>query len=192
VTRHEPPNGRRPPRRRTRPLILIVCASRRTESDYLRGLRDQSGNPAVDILLRKHGRSPNQAIEYARKFVQGDQRNFDEIWCVVDVDDFDIDEAANTARRAKVSLAVSNPCFELWLLLHHADCTAYCDGYEGVAARLKKHVHDYDKTRLNFARYRNGVDDAVRRATALDPSGQEFGRNPSTNVWQLVERIRER
>jgi hypothetical protein len=191
VPRREAASGRRPPRRRTRPLILVVCASMRTESDYLRRLRDDSGNPAVDIVLRNYGRSPKQAIEYARKLMAGDSRSFDEVWCVVDVDEFDIVDAATAAKRAKVSLAVSNPCFEVWLLLHHADCTSHCDDYEDVAARLKKHVGEYDKSRLNFAAYRDKIDDAVQRARKLDPTGKAFTANPSTNVWRLVERIRE-
>ena len=191
MQRREPPGGRRAPQRRTKPLILVVCASVRTESDYLRGLRDHCGNPAVDIVLRKHGKAPTQAIEYARKFVERDPRSFDEVWCVVDVDDFDIGRAAKAAKQAKVSLAVSNPCFELWLLLHHADCSSYCGGYADVVARLQKHLPEYDKARLNFAHYRDHVEAAVERAKRLEPSGQDFGRNPSTNVWRLVERIRE-
>jgi hypothetical protein len=149
-----------------------------------------SANPAVDIKVRNHGRSPRQAIEYARKLTAGNPRTFDEVWCVVDVDQFDIAEAAAAATRARVSLAVSNPCFELWLLLHHDSCTSHCDGYVDVAGRLKKHLPEYDKSRLTFAAYRDGVDDAVRRARRLDPTGTAFTTNPSTNVWQLVERIR--
>jgi hypothetical protein len=52
-------------------------------------------------------------------------------------------------------------------------------------------VPGYDKARLNFADFAPGVDDAIKRARDLDPSGAEHRRNPSTNVWQLVERIRE-
>ena len=44
---------------------------------------------------------------------------FDEVWCVHDVDDHPrLDEARIMARDNDISLAVSNPCFELWLLLH--------------------------------------------------------------------------
>lgn len=189
MPRRDPPTARRSPRRRTRPLILVVCASRRTEADYLRGLRDHSGNPAVDIVLTRHGRSPEQAVTCARKFVERDPRTFDEVWCVVDADQFDIPKATRSAARTDVELAVSNPCFELWLLLHHIDCTAYCADYDAVAERLQKHVPGYDKARLNFAHYRDQVPDATRRAKRLDPTGADHTRNPSTSMWRLTERI---
>lgn len=96
------------------------------------------------------------------------------------------------ARRAGVSLAVSNPCFELWLLLHHAECRSHCTGYADVASRLKKHVPGYDKTRLNFADYADGLNDAVKRARDLEPTGTDHTQNPSTGVWRLVGKIVER
>ncbi|GAA0898211.1 hypothetical protein GCM10009557_73370 [Virgisporangium ochraceum] len=42
----------------------------------------------------------------------------------------------------------------------------------------------------NFGAYRDGVDAAVARGRRLDPTGTAYTTNPSTNVWQLVERIR--
>jgi hypothetical protein len=95
------------------------------------------------------------------------------------------------ANRQDVNLAVSNPCFELWLLLHHADCRSHCAGYADVVARLRKHVPAYDKTDLRFADYVAGVYDAVKRARELDPTGVDHARNPSTGVWRLVSTISE-
>lgn len=110
---------------------------------------------------------------------------------MVDVDEFDLGRAEAEARRHRVRLAVSNPCFELWLLLHHADCRSYCSGYQDVATRLRRHVLGYDKSRLTFADYAGGLAQASKRAKDLEPTGAEFGRNPSTNVWQLIETIME-
>jgi hypothetical protein len=116
---------------------------------------------------------------------------FDETWCVVDTDEFDIDAALRAAERDRVSLAVSNPCFELWLLLHHEDCRAFCHGCEDVHRRLRKRLPSYDKTAVEFDRFAAGVSGAVIRARELDPSGTDHARNPSTGVWRLVQTIRE-
>ena len=91
----------------------------------------------------------------------------------------------------KVNLAVSNPCFELWLLLHHTDCRSHCAGYDDVVRRLKKHVPAYDKARLRFDDYAGRVFDATKRAKDLDPTGASHDLNPSTSVWRLVEKIAE-
>jgi hypothetical protein len=68
---------------------------------------------------------------------------------------------------------------------------SYCTGYQDLVVRLRRHVPGYDKSRLNFADYTDGVGAASRRAKELEPTGTEHGGNPSTNVWQLVATMRE-
>ncbi len=88
-----------------------------------------------------------------------------------------------------VRLAVSNPCFELWLLLHFADHRTTCPSYRDLRPKLIKHVPGYDKCRLDFAQYEPGVPDAERRGEGLEPSGLDHDRNPSTGVWKLVRQV---
>jgi hypothetical protein len=184
------PPTRRAGVRRARHTLLVYCGGVRTEPEYLDALRLEHRNNAVSVRIVAEGADPERLVRRAAGHRDRQPGGFDEVWCVTDVDEFDLAPAVTLARRHRVNLAVSNPCFELWLLLHHADCTSHCDGYDDVAVRLRKHVRDYDKCRLDFATYRDRVDDAVRRARRLDPTGTAFTANPSTNVWQLVERIR--
>lgn len=127
-------------------------------------------------------------VRYAVDYASRATGDFDEVWCVFDVDDFDIRRAQDEARRHRVQLGVSNPCFELWLLLHHTDCRDHLSGYQQAAARLRRHVPRYDKTDLRFADYEHGVDDAVNRARRLDGGPGECP-NPSTGVWRLAQQI---
>lgn len=97
---------------------------------------------------------PDQLVEKIDifKHVQNDRFEFDkfpddEFWIVMDVDDHWSDEKiahwnnAVTQCRAKgYSYAVSNPFFELWLLLHHDGVTAD-DGKYAVTLE-----HSYEKT----------------------------------------------
>ncbi|GAA0898598.1 RloB family protein [Virgisporangium aurantiacum] len=186
---------RNPPTRRrgdlpTKHTVLVYCGGLRTEPEYFDGLKLENRSSAVSVRIVAEGADPERLVRRAAGHRNRQPGVFDEVWCVTDVDQFDLTRAVALARKERVSLAVSNPCFELWLLLHHADCTAHCTGYDDVATRLKKYVRDYDKCRLNFAAYRDKIDDAVERARKLDPDGTAFTANPSTNVWQLVERIR--
>ena len=102
------------------------------------------------------------------------------MWCVVDVDDFDIGAATTLAQAEAVELAVSEPCFELWLLLHFADHKAYIANGRAACALLARHVPGYDK-KLDFGQFDEGVEEAIKRAKGLGPG------NPSTDVWRLVE-----
>jgi RloB-like protein len=117
---------------------------------------------------------------------------FDEIWCVVDVDEHKrLPEARNLAEKHGVRLAVSNPRFELWALLHFREQHAHIAGDE-VVRLLRGFIPKYDK-RIPCHSLLNGYEKAVQRAKLLerlriesdDPHG-----NPSTGVWRLVERMR--
>ncbi|MFI9817183.1 RloB family protein [Saccharothrix variisporea] len=89
-------------------------------------------------------------------------------------------EGITAANRTAVSLAVSDPCFELWLLLHFRDHTAHIDGAKAAKALLTRHIVGYDK-KVDFDVFAVNVDSAITRAKVLGPE------NPSTGVWRLVE-----
>ena len=178
------------PRRRVlprepRPRLLVVIGSLRTEQDYLIGLRDSVRTRAVDIRIVQKAKSPQEVVAFAAGFVDRAADDFDQVWCVYDVDQFNVGKPGREAVRRRFELAVSDPCFELWLLLHHEDCTAFQSGYRDLERRLKKHVANYDKSRLDFAAYADGVAAAIRRAEKLGDTG-----NPSTGMWRLAMRIR--
>jgi hypothetical protein len=171
---------------RDRPRILVICGGARTEPGYLKGLRASRRDAAIDINVRVKARSPEQLVDYTTKIVRAD---FDEVWCVFDVDEFDIEAAVQAARRLRIGLAVSNPCFELWLLRHFEECRRHLANYDAVVAKLRKYQPNYDKMIADFADYAGGVVNAVSRAKKLEPTGDAHTVNPSTSVWRLIERI---
>src|SRR5262249_3811556 len=160
-----------------------------TEPAYFDGLKRIAENRAVSVRIRAKGVSPVQLIEVAARYRDHDSIGFDEVWCVADVDEFDISGIGRLARDAGINLAISNPCFELWLLLHHEDCRSRLETYAEVHARLVRYVSGYDKSELNITDFARGITVAVTRGKALDPTGADHIRNPSTSVWRLVEII---
>jgi hypothetical protein len=164
--------------------ILVVCGGR-TEASYLAGHIHTSGS-TVGMRVAYKALDPVSLVRHAARLAGHRRQEFGEVWCVVDVDEFDIAAAAQEGARRGIELAVSDPCFELWLLLHYEDCTAHLDGYPAAAQRLRKHLPAYDKASLDFRDFVGGVPAAVKRAKGLDPE-----RNPSTGVWRLVERVME-
>jgi hypothetical protein len=176
VARRENTQTRRGRVRELRPgHVLVICGGQRTEPDYFRGLARARG---ARLKIKTKVDAPDNLVRYAASVFTRDE--FDGVWCVVDTDSFDIQAARAAAERLEVGLVVSEPCFELWLLLHFDAHRAYIDNGTAACRLLSRHVRGYDK-KLDYTVFDHGVENAIKRAKELPPG------NPSTDVWRLVE-----
>lgn len=102
---------------------------------------------------------------------------------------YDLDVLTMLERLQKVpnaTLLCSNPCFELWLLLHYADQKAELSS-EGCVNRLLSFEKQYKKGALlndNKQYLISNVLLAMNRAKSL----QAFN-NPSTTIYLLIEAL---
>lgn len=197
---------RRPARRAAfrdpRPRILIVCEGEVTEPEYFTGLSAWCKNPRVRIQLEPGAGDPRRIVDRAKKLKQNAQSEakrekdenllFEEVWAVFDVDDhLHLQDARQNARDAQIELAISNPCFELWLLLHFRDSPGM-QHRDHIASMLRGFLREYHKS-VAFQLVSHGYNLAVARAQRLEVAAidaDEGGRNPSTGVWRLTELIR--
>jgi RloB-like protein len=191
--------GRRPGRRTAfrdpMPVVLIVCEGERTEPEYLEGYRRACRNPRVTVRTVSKRVTPEGLVRLAVEHRDRAEPGFyDSVWCVFDVDDhLTLPKAKSQASQAGVELAVSNPCFELWLLLHFQEPPGMQDRNR-VQAMLRKHVPRYDKG-VDFSTYQSGHPHAAKRAERLDQTADkagETGRNPSTGVYRITRMIEKK
>lgn len=184
--RRETDLRRRPPgTREQRRTVLIVTNGTRTEVDYFEALRTEVWVTAHKVKVKFEKGDPVAVV--LRAAVIRDDDEYDETWAVCDVDEFEIKPAQEGARVRKVDLALSVPCFEVWLILHLANG---CPGFNNatqVGAHLKRLMPSWDKKTLRFSDFRDGVLDAAIRARRL---GEPPEANPSTAVWRLIESLR--
>jgi hypothetical protein len=193
--------GRRPPYRDPRPTILIVSEGTKTEPQYLLGIKNHARNPRVDIRFADSHGVPTTLIREAKKLKldalklakreKDDNLAFDSVWCVFDVDDHPgVANVKEMARDNQIDLAISNPCFELWLLLHYRDSPGM-QHRQRIYELLREHVPTYNKI-VDFSIYVDRYQEAIRRARQLDQLAHECdqpGQNPTTSVYELVEAI---
>lgn len=194
---------RRGPFRDPLPVILIVCEGKVTEPEYIEQFRLAHGVTTVRVQVVAPGGDPKALVERAiemRGEASSEARRtrdlnaaYDEVWCVLDVDEHErLPEAREIAARNRIRLAISNPSFELWLLLHFANQTGHLTRTQAMN-RLRRHLPRYDK-HLRFSDVGDGYPEAVRRAKALDKHHEELGSaggNPSTKMHVLTERIQQ-
>jgi hypothetical protein len=184
-------------------LILVVCEGEFTEPEYIHGFKGAHGINTVRVEVVNRGGDPQAVVQKAvelrdRAASEADRAGdpylaYDEVWCVFDVDQHKRLSAARAlADRHEVELAVSNPCFELWLFLHFAEHGAHATPAH-ARRLLKAHLPRYDK-HLAFDDVAPGYPEAVRRAGGLDRHHEELGQaggNPSTGVYRLTEHLRQ-
>ena len=116
---------------------------------------------------------------------------FNEVWCVTDVDEHKrLEPALDKAKGNDIRVALSNPCFELWLLLHFRESPGAQHRHE-LQRRVRNETGGSTK-HVDFSKYESGYQDAVRRAALLTKTALEDGeprRNPTTTVYQLTVSI---
>jgi hypothetical protein len=196
--------GRRPPFRDPKPTILVVSEGEDTEPEYLYGFVKDCRNPRVKIeVVHKRG-DPQYLVEAAKRRKESaddaatreedENLAYDSVWCVFDVDANSraaITAAEQLARNNGIGTAVSNPCFELWLLLHFRENPGM-QGRAKMRHMLTKHVPYYDK-HVDYGTYSAGYTEATKRSKQMDEAAEnagEPGRNPTTGVYKLTELIR--
>ncbi len=198
-----PARGRRP-YREPKPKILVVTEGEVTEPEYIEGFKNTFKNLLVELCIKgKLETAPIRLVEAAIKIKkeaekQAKRKNdsflkYDQVWCVFDVDENrSIQDARKMARDNDIRLAISNPCFEIWLYLHFAEQPGMQTCQE-LRRKMKKFIPGYNK-HVNFSDYQDGYEIAVTRAKKLAENSQpdkEDEVNPSTSVWKLTEQIRQ-
>jgi hypothetical protein len=177
---------------------LLFCEGQVTEPEYFSGWRRFLRNRLIQIEISTERGDPLRLVQNAvsakvaaerlAKRERDENLLYDEVWCVLDVDNHErLTKARELANKQGIYLAVSEPCFELWGLLHYQEQRAYIE-CSAVSDALKHHLPHYAK-QLDFDAIRSDYPTARQRAIALDEQHARSGGtpNPSTNVWQLVD-----
>lgn len=127
-----------------------------------------------------------------------------EIWMVVDRDKQNVkkeqlEEIIKICKEEKYNLALSNPTFELWLLLHLTDIDEYNSdellknkktGKKRFLQReIAKLCNGYRKTKIPFELTSERILQAIKRAKKLETDNVQLLDRLGTNVCILVEHI---
>ena len=182
--------------REQRTIVRVLAEGKVTEREYLHAIK---GHEVQLEFGDADGFAPMALVRRARLETRANRHadDFDEIWCVFDRDDHpETDQAIHEARQSGIHTAMSNPCFELWLVLHVEDQWAHIHRHAIQRRCSDLHLTVGKKIASDgFERLRGGYGAAKQRAQALDRmherDGAPRGSNPSSGVWRLVDRLRQ-
>jgi uncharacterized protein YukE len=186
--------------------ILIVGEGQKTEPNYFRELKLEDNVTAEFSLTVKkgHGRSPGGVIEEALRHKQRAENRgeyYDEVWCALDVEGPDkresLERAMAVARQNDITLCLSNPCFEVWLLAHFVRQSRAYNDCDSVIVQLNNHWQ-----RLCGQNYQKNDEHVYLRVSSLTQTAIENAKqvrkidhrdvintadaNSSTEVYKLV------
>lgn len=201
-----------PPRARRRPYspkvrkkrFLLYCEGEATEPEYFDGFARHLRSSLIEVKVADEQRKdPKRLVELAKaakdnarraaRRASDDSLKYDEVWCVFDGSEHArLGEAIDQGLANSIGLAVSNPSFELWILVHFQDQYSFIS-VENAYDSVRRHIPDYDK-HMDFAKLKGKGCGAIKRARRMEEIARRNGRwfdNPSSAVWQLVVRLCE-
>jgi hypothetical protein len=108
-----------------------------------------------------------------------------------------LERAKKLALDEGMNICLSNPCFELWFLLHYTYYTSPCCCNE-LLAKLKEYIPNYQKNLNVFDILDLMQKNALANAKKLTERPKDSGRiksirenSPMTSVYEIVEYIND-
>jgi hypothetical protein len=153
--------------------------------------------------------APNHVFKKLKKEAK-DEYNFkdtDELWMIIDTDRWKNipDIISECKKQSNMFVAVSNPCFEFWLLLHIKDIADYDENelaliLNNAKVSNKKNYVDskiteifgsYNKSNPKPELFLPTIDFAIEQAKKLDTREDEFPQNLGSHVYKVVEKLKK-
>ena len=200
-------------------LIVIASEGKDTERIYFKALAKEYTNPRVHvhILERSEDEQNNSSPEHVLKQLNDYKGHYelesdDELWLVVDRNRWTEAMLSHVATECAqdnfMHVALSNPCIELWLLLHLVDATLLTSEEEQLwmenrrksknadpylKVRLRQEMGSYHESSYDAKMLIEHVDVAIARAEALDKNpADRWPQTLGTRVYLLAESVMNR
>lgn len=176
---------------------MVFTEGKNSEPDYVNGLKKLphiAENVTLNLELRPEHGVPLTLVKLA--VAQKQDPEVDECWCIFDVEwpknHPNLNAALSLANSNGVLLAVSNPCFEVWLILHHQDYTKFCD--TSAAESFSRALDKRAGKSIDASRYMPLRELAADRASRLEirhkRDGTEFPHdNPSSGMHAFLRSV---
>ena len=175
------------PSMRMRKIALVICEGE-TEVCYINLLKTWYKSPIRIVSHIERTKITPSLVEKRTKELKISQ--WDKVHTFL-MYDMDVQAINVKVHKCKAEMLLSNPCFEIWLLLHVKDQKTAIET-DALIKELKKSApvwRNYSKsafTDTQKAFLNNNTYLAVVRAKGLT----EF-QNPSTGIYRLIELLKE-
>ena len=183
-------NSQRLPRKQS---VLLLCEGKVTEPDYFRALQREYRLQSFILRFSFPG-GPTSIAQTAME----EKHRYDHVWVVFDRDEHSgYHQAIRRCQDAGVGVAYSNPCFELWLILHVTEMDRLLNRH-AMQSLCREHIqyppNENKRPDYYWLMQERRVETAEERAVAQLKRRFEEGAvqdNPSTTVGELTKCLRQ-
>jgi len=172
-------------------LFVIATEGELTEKQYFGMFR--SSQVKVEVLATGDGKSaPQYVLARLAAFKERYDLNEDDmLWLVTDVDRWRAKNLSLVCREAiqkGYHLAISNPCFEVWLCLHFDDLNPLDRTCKDFKKRLRTILGSYNSSNLDLSRYKLNIENAANQAKAQHSNSQQnWPPTIGSHVYRIIE-----
>lgn len=178
-----------------RKLYVIATEGHKTEPQYFSMFNGKNTVTQIRCLKDKNASDPKSVLRRMNRYLKEEGlKKSDEAWLVVDRDSWTKKHLAELLNWSKAKenygLALSNPKFEYWLLLHF-DEGRKVKTSKSCSEALKKYLPNYDKGFDVRKVTTEMIKKAVIRAQNIESSETELLNKKGSTAYKLVESILE-
>ena len=194
-------------------LVVIAAEGKETENIYFEQLKASLHASGVQIeVLRRDSNesSPEHVYRQIKAFAaKYDIDKDDQLWVVVDRDNWTKQMLSDIAKKCSqnkyFNFCLSNPCFELWLILHLEDVAQYAEadrkslsenkkikrnGDTWTKKKLRDLMGSYSESKYDATKLLPEIEKAIERARNLDSNPNDrWPQSVGTRVYRLVNSI---
>lgn len=199
-------------------LFVLSYEGRVTEKKYFEDFRKSelfNNSGIIEIISLRRPKERGSDPINVKKLLQEAKREHrfkksDEFWLIIDRDDWEEvhnhnfdDLVADCKKEKNFFLAMSNPCFEIWLILHLKDINEFTEAEKvsllenGKVSKSKNYIakilgdlqgRGYNK-RPNTKIFLPLTNLAIERAKVIDTNGDEYPKSLGTHIYKLMEKL---
>lgn len=215
-------------------FFILAFEGEQTEANYFEDFEKfdtpEYLNKGLEIKIERlereqkgDGPNPKQVMKRLRNYKSKKEyilRDFDELWLIIDRDNWEMKHNINFKtlfdecnKEGNFFMALSNPCFELWLLLHWKGIEEYEEVEQRKISENKKVQVDWKGGKVYYlekiltdeyeprgikghynkkdsaVHFLSSVVDAIQRAKALDNPPEDYPTRLGSHVYKLMEKL---
>lgn len=184
-------------------LFAIACEGSVRERDYFAFFEQLSSRVCVDLIndIDEEGNmivstmsSPSHVLKRAQDYcINAELVEGDSVWLVVDVDCWNIADLTELCREAhtkKWNVAISNPCFEVWLCYHLVE-KINDGGTIFTSSQFKQYLSSLSLGGYDVKKFIRHAFEAAENARKADAHPEyRIPEYKETQVYHLIDELR--